>query len=135
MSQSEKQSKTYSITNLATEFGISLRALRFYESRGLLSPKRDGMCRIYDARERGKLSVILKGKQLGFTLSEISDMLKEERGASCANLRMSLELINDQISYLENQKAEVDQALKELKQHRQSLEGERHGAHPLHGHR
>lgn len=122
ISQSDKLSETYSITDLANEFGVSLRTLRFYEGRGLLSPRRDGMNRTYTARERSKLSVILKGKQLGFTLSEISDMLREERGVSnAANLKMSLAKADDQISYLETQKIEVDKALKELKKYRQGL--------------
>lgn len=121
MSQSKKQSETYFITDLAAEFGVSLRTLRFYEDRGLLSPRRDGVNRMYDARERSKLSVILKGKQLGFTLSEISGMLKEERGVSSPDLKMSLEQVDDQISYLKNQKAEVEQALRELRKYRQSL--------------
>jgi len=122
ISQSGKLSETYSITDLANEFGVSLRTLRFYEDRGLLSPKRVGVSRVYTARERSKLSIILKGKQLGFTLSEISDMLKEERGVSnSANLQMSLAQVNDQISYLEAQKVEVCKALKELKKYRQSL--------------
>ena len=62
--------KLYTIGDLAREFGVTLRTLRFYEDRGLLSPRRDGTARIYDPRDRERLSVILKGKQLGFTLTE-----------------------------------------------------------------
>ena len=71
--------KTYTIGDLAREFGVTLRTLRFYEDRGLLSPRREGTARIYDARDRSRLSVILKGKQLGFTLTEIRAMVAEER--------------------------------------------------------
>src|SRR5688572_31470451 len=73
--------KLYTIGDLAREFGVTLRTLRFYEDRGLLSPRRDGTARIYSARDRDRLSVILKGKQLGFTLTEIRAMLAEDRVA------------------------------------------------------
>ncbi len=114
--------KLYTIGDLAREFGVTLRTLRFYEDRGLLSPRRDGTARIYDARDRDRLSVILKGKQLGFTLTEIRAMVAEERGeTSAANLKLSLAQVDDQISHLENQKVEIEQALAELKAHRATL--------------
>jgi len=115
--------KFYTIGDLAREFGVTLRTLRFYEDRGLLSPRRDGTSRIYDARDRERLSVILKGKQLGFTLTEIRAMLAEERSANgqAMNLRLSLEQIEDQIRHLEQQKVEIEEALEELKVRRTSL--------------
>lgn len=115
--------KTYTIGDLAREFGVTLRTLRFYEDRGLLSPRREGTARIYDARDRARLSVILKGKQLGFTLTEIRAMVAEDRGseAPAANLRLSLAQIDDQIAHLEQQKIEIEEALAELKAHRISL--------------
>jgi len=60
---------------MARDFGVSIRALRFYEDRGLLHPRREGTARRYSARDRLYLKMILKGKQLGFTLSEIHDIL------------------------------------------------------------
>ncbi|MXQ13786.1 MerR family transcriptional regulator [Microvirga makkahensis] len=115
--------KFYTIGDLAREFGVTLRTLRFYEDRGLLSPRRDGTARIYDARDRERLSVILKGKQLGFTLTEIRAMLAEERSADgpAMNLKLSLDQIEDQIRHLEQQKAEIEEALEELKTRRSSL--------------
>jgi len=115
--------KFYTIGDLAREFGVTLRTLRFYEDRGLLSPRRDGTARIYDARDRERLSVILKGKQLGFTLTEIRAMLAEERSSNgpAMNLRLSLEQIEDQIRHLEQQKVEIEEALEELKARRTSL--------------
>jgi DNA-binding transcriptional MerR regulator len=114
--------KTYTIGDLAREFAVTLRTLRFYEDRGLLSPKREGAARIYDARDRSRLSVILKGKQLGFTLTEIREMLAEERGeAPASNLNLSLAQVEDQIAHLQNQKQEIEQALAELTAHRNSL--------------
>jgi len=111
------ESKSYTIGDLAREFGVTLRTLRFYEDRGLLSPRREGTARIYDARDRDRLSVILKGKHLGFTLTEIRAMLAEERGSSgiAANLNLSLPQVEDQISHLEQQRAEIEEALVELR--------------------
>ena len=115
--------KLYTIGDLAREFGVTLRTLRFYEDRGLLSPRRDGTARIYDARDRERLSVILKGKQLGFTLTEIRAMVAEERsgGGPGMNLKLSLDQIEDQIRHLEQQKKEIEAALAELQARRAGL--------------
>lgn len=115
--------KYYTIGDLAREFGVTLRTLRFYEDRGLLSPRRDGTARIYDARDRERLSVILKGKQLGFTLTEIRAMLAEERSGNgpAMNLKLSLDQVEDQIQHLEQQKKEIEEALAELQARRAGL--------------
>jgi DNA-binding transcriptional MerR regulator len=78
---------------------------------------------IYDARDRARLAVILKGKQLGFTLTEIRAMVAEERGGEvpAANLKLSLDQVDDQIRHLEQQKVDIEQALVELKAHRDGL--------------
>ena len=116
------RAKTFTIGDLAREFGVTLRTLRFYEDRGLLSPRREGTACIYDARDRARLSVILKGKQLGFTLTEIRAMVAEERGEiPAANLKLSLDQVDDQIAHLEQQRGDIEQALVELKAHRDSL--------------
>ncbi|HZH52039.1 MAG TPA: MerR family DNA-binding transcriptional regulator [Microvirga sp.] len=118
-----EEGKSYIIGDLAREFGVTLRTLRFYEDRGLLSPRRDGTARIYDARDRDRLSVILKGKQLGFTLTEIRAMLAEERMSegSKAKLQLSADQIEDQINHLEQQKAEIEEALAELRARRAGM--------------
>ncbi|QRM28758.1 MerR family DNA-binding transcriptional regulator [Microvirga sp. VF16] len=115
--------KFYTIGDLAREFGVTLRTLRFYEDRGLLAPRRDGTARIYDVRDRERLSVILKGKQLGFTLTEIRAMVAEERSGNGAamNLKLSLDQIEDQIRHLEQQKVEIEEALAELQSRRAGL--------------
>jgi len=69
-------SELFSIGDMARAFGVSLRALRFYEDRSLLRPLRNGTTRLYDARARLRLQMILKGKQLGFTLAEIRALLR-----------------------------------------------------------
>lgn len=117
-----KAPKTYLIGDLAREFGVSLRTLRFYESRGMLSPRRDGTARLYDERDRERLAAILDGKRLGFTLTEIRDMLQDKRrdGAK-AKLALSLPEIEDQIEHLEAQKAQIEDALRELRRQHERL--------------
>ncbi|MEH6593885.1 MAG: MerR family DNA-binding transcriptional regulator [Halioglobus sp.] len=66
---------TYSISDLAAEFDITTRTIRFYEEKGLLSPRRVGTSRIYDAANRTRLKLILRGKRLGFTLEESKDII------------------------------------------------------------
>jgi DNA-binding transcriptional MerR regulator len=117
----EERSKTYAIGDLAREFGVSLRTLRFYEDRGLLNPRRVGSSRLYDASDRERLALILKGKRLGFTLTEIRTLLEqEERGqGSAAKLQLSPQQVDDQIAHLERQKAEIESAIAELKAQRE----------------
>ena len=116
----DERARTYTIGDLAREFGVSLRALRFYEDRGLLSPLRTGSARIYDEGQRAHLEVILKGKQLGFTLTEIRALLEhEERAEAPPRLRLSARQIDDQIAHLERQKTEIESAIAELKAQRQ----------------
>ncbi|MBV8840465.1 MAG: MerR family transcriptional regulator, partial [Alphaproteobacteria bacterium] len=61
----------FTIGELSREFGVTLRALRFYENKGLITPQRDGLNRLYSQGDRTRLALILKGKKLGFTLGEI----------------------------------------------------------------
>jgi len=117
-----KAPKTYLIGDLAREFGVSLRTLRFYESRGMLSPRRDGTARLYDERDRERLAAILDGKRLGFTLTEIRDMLADKRrDGTKAKLALSLPEIEDQIEHLEAQKAQIEDALRELRRQHERL--------------
>lgn len=111
----------FTISDLARDFGVTLRTLRFYESRGLLSPARSGMTRIYSARDRARLALILKGKQLGFTLVEIRAMLaNEERkhdseaSASVGGLQLTRSQIAEQLELLRNQHGEIESAIAEL---------------------
>ena len=70
-----KSDRTYTISELSREFDVTPRALRFYEDKGLLAPRREGLSRIYTARERGRLQIILRGKRLGFALSDIKEII------------------------------------------------------------
>jgi DNA-binding transcriptional MerR regulator len=116
----DDRGKTYTIGDLAREFGVSLRTLRFYEDRGLLNPRRIGSSRLYDARDRERLMLILKGKRLGFTLTEIRALLQsEERGNDSDKLQLSPKQIDEQIAHLERQRSEIETAIGELKAQRQ----------------
>ncbi len=105
------------IGDLAREFNVTLRALRFYESKGLIRPKRKGNLRLYTADDRRLLARILKAKQLGFTLSEIRDLLAQEgKSSGPSGLNLSREQCVEQIKLLERQKQEIEAALAELRQ-------------------
>jgi DNA-binding transcriptional MerR regulator len=106
----------FSINDLAREFELTHRALRFYESRGLLAPQRDGRRRIFSRVDRDRLAVILKGKKLGFTLTEISEMVEAEAGrATQHGLKLTAEKCVEQIAHFERQIVEADEALQELR--------------------
>jgi DNA-binding transcriptional MerR regulator len=103
------------IREAAQEYGLTQRALRFYESKGLLKPRRDGSVRYYGPIERQKLSLIVKAKALGFTLGEIRPMLgAPPSGETCA-LSMSRRQCYEQIKLLEQRKRAIEAALAELR--------------------
>src|SRR5215472_9230997 len=106
----------YSIGDLARKFEVSLRTLRFYESRGLLTPTRQGHHRRYGRKDADRLTVILKAKKLGFTLAEIREMIAAEGGeASRHALKLSREKCLEQIARFERKLAETEKALAELR--------------------
>jgi DNA-binding transcriptional MerR regulator len=107
----------YTIAELAQEFGLTLRALRFYHSRGLISPQRDGRRRIFSRADRDRLALIVKGKKLGFTLTEISQMIEAQSGhASAHTLKLSADKCLEQIASFERQMREAAEALTELRE-------------------
>ncbi len=114
---STDNSEHLSISDLAREFNVTLRALRFYESKGLLKPRRQGNLRLYSVEDRARLARILKGKQLGFTLSEIRSLIADTAEASDATgLHLTREQCIEQIKLLERQKKEIEDAIAELRQ-------------------
>ena len=136
------ESAECSISDMARIYDVSLRTLRFYEDRGLLFPHRQGTARFYDAANRMRLELILKGKKLGFTLAEIQDLIAsrgkhgDAPGAGHADLMSGLDdqQIEAQIAHLERQRTELDEALSELrdalgrlKQPKGGPKGLRHG--------
>lgn len=113
---------TFTIGDLAREFGVTLRTLRFYEDRGLITPRRSGMTRLYSEKARARLALILKGKHLGFTLTEIRAMLDTEE-AGGGDLKLTPDQIAEQIAHLEQQKIDLDKAIAELRAAQKRVQG------------
>ena len=115
---SETGSSTYSIGDLAQEFGVTTRTIRFYEDKGLINPRRDGLKRVYDQRDRVRLRLVLRGKRLGFSLDEIAgiiDMYDTEPG-EIGQLEYMLRRLAEQRRTLLQQKKDLEQTLEELDQ-------------------
>jgi len=112
----EKDEKTYSISELAKEFDITTRSIRFYEDQGLLSPTRAGQTRIYSKRDRVRLKLILRGKRLGFSLSETGQLfeLYDADKSSVTQLNTMLKLIEHKKSELQQQLDDIKVVLMEL---------------------
>lgn len=111
--------ETWTIAAIATEFGITHRALRHYEALGLLSPLRvgpGGTTRQYQRRDRTRLALILRGRRLGFPLEEIGtiiDMYDDQPGEE-GQMRYLLSQIGDRRADLERRRADIDTSLQEL---------------------
>ncbi len=110
-------SKTYSITQLSEEFSITPRAIRFYEDRGLLHPRRDGQTRIYSQRDWVRLLLILRGKRVGFSLAELREILDlyDLGDGQTEQIRRTLETARGKLISLERQRQDIDQTIAELK--------------------
>jgi DNA-binding transcriptional MerR regulator len=116
MNQTEITNKTYTIGELAEEFGITSRALRLYEEERLLDPQREGTRRIYNERNRVRLRLILRGKRLGWSLSEIResfDLYDSSLGEE-AQLLLMLEKLRQRRDSLMEQQKDIDNALQDL---------------------
>jgi len=116
MLQSEKERAEYSIGELAREFDVTPRAIRFYEAEGLLAPRRDGQRRIYTLRDRTRLKLTLRGKRLGLTLSEIRSLIdmyepgRDER----PQLERFLAVLQSHKAALERQREDIAAQLAEI---------------------
>ena len=114
----------FTIGEVADKFDMTLRALRFYESRGLLSPKRQGRTRLYDQSECERIALILKGKKLGFTLAEIKQMAAAQGDVGNEHdLSLSSERCLEQIAYFEQKMQEAVEAIAELRGIERMLSG------------
>jgi len=113
---------TYTITELAREFDITPRTIRFYEDQGLISPKREGSggrVRVYGARDRTRLKLTLRGKRLGLTLSEIKDLVDmyDSPKDSAAQLKRFLLVLARHREMLEQQREDLEVTLSEIAMH------------------
>jgi DNA-binding transcriptional MerR regulator len=116
MANIAKSRSVFTISDLADEFELTLRTLRFYEDKGLIEPRRDGQQRLYSRRDKARIKLILMGKKVGFSLSEIKDMLDlyDLKDGQVTQLRHALTKFQGQIAILEDKKHAIEQALDEL---------------------
>jgi len=116
------ESDTLSISEMAEKFEVTPRALRFYESKGLLSPMRDRGTRVYGPTDQQHLALILKGRKLGFTLAELTQMIDAKNGrASRQALKLTRQKCLDQITMFERQINDALEAVAELRRMHTSL--------------
>ena len=111
-----REERAYTITQLCDEFGVTARALRFYEDEGLIFPKRNGLARVYSWRDRARLAWILRGKRVGFSLSDIRekiDLYDKDDGRHAQRL-MTLEKCRGRVDTLKKQKLDIDATIDEL---------------------
>lgn len=117
-------SDTYTIGEVCAEFNVTPRALRFYESKGLLSPIREGQKRLFTRRDLARLKLILRGKRFGFPLSEIKELLDlyHVDDAQVTQFSAVLEASQRHHEDLLAQRAEMDQIIAELQEHIEQLQ-------------
>jgi len=109
-------SELYSVTELAENLGITPRTLRFYEDKGLLTPRRAGNTRVYTHRDRGRMILILRGKRLGFSLSEIREWLDlyDSDPGQVEQMRILAGKAAGRLAALRQQREDIDATIKEL---------------------
>jgi DNA-binding transcriptional MerR regulator len=113
--------RTYTITELAAEFDVTARAIRFYEDVGLLTPQRAGRNRVYSAGDRTRLKLTLRGKRLGLALSEIKQLVDmyDAASGSTQQLEAFLAVLGEHRRLLEQQREDIAVTLAEIAQHEQ----------------
>ncbi|MGB0997423.1 MAG: MerR family transcriptional regulator [Pseudomonadales bacterium] len=108
----------YTIRDLAEDFAVTTRALRFYEERGLLRPQRKGQSRVYSAADRVRLTLVLRGKRLGFTLDESAELIAmyDPSGNNEGQLQALINKIQEKHQRIVAQKSEIELMLSDLKE-------------------
>lgn len=123
MNKPESDNKDlFAIADLAREFGISTRAIRFYESKGLITPERVGSTRVFRRRDRARLSLILRGKRLGFSLRDISDYLALYDADRDQQVHLLAEMVDERLVSLERQMRDLETTIAELREIRKLAE-------------
>ena len=103
----------FTVNQLAEELGVTARAIRFYEAKGLIAPGRAGTTRVFDRRDRARLLLVLRGKRLGFTLGEIAEYLDlyDADPSQRAQVALLLEKVRNRCAEMEAQRRDLDEAL------------------------
>lgn len=106
----------FTISDLTAEFGLTARALRFYEDEGLIAPARQGLSRVYSKRDRARLAWIMRAKNVGFSLTEIKEMidLYDLGDGRVEQRRVTVARCKQQVERMQAQRADIDAAIKEL---------------------
>lgn len=122
--------RTFSISELAQEFDVTTRAIRFYESEGLLTPMRDGQRRIYTRRDRVRLMLTLRGKRIGLSLQEIRELFELYDAANTdePQLKKFIDILTRREQQLKQQMQDIQLVLKEIGQVRGQCEEWLHGS-------
>ncbi len=116
--------RTFTIRQLTKEFGVTARTLRFYEDEGLIAPTRRGQTRIYAPRDRARITLILRGRRVGFSLAEIREILDlyDAHDGGKAQILHARKKFEERVASLERQKIDIEEALTELRRAIRSID-------------
>ena len=117
-------SETWTITELAQEFSVTTRTIRFYEDKGLIAPERLKQRRIYHPRDRVRLQLVMRGKRLGFSLDEIQEMidLYDADPTEFAQLKMFIVKLRERRKLLQRQRNDINKVISEIRKREQQCE-------------
>ena len=121
--ESSKKERFYTVPELSRELGLTERAIRFYESKGLLAPKRAGNTRIFSYKDRARLIIIMRAKKLGFSLNGIKSFLDlyDVDSNNRKQTELGLNAVDERINFLEEQREEIKILLADLKEIKHAL--------------